>query len=83
MTARFSLMYEKARSPDRAYRTPALMAGKGHMLKQFSRRLLSCTVAASLPLILAACSGSSSSAPAPAANADGHAPFTMGIIHVG
>ena len=53
------------------------------MLKRFPGRLFACSAVASIALALAACSGSSSSAPATAANADGHAPFTMGVIHVG
>src|SRR5581483_6136941 len=53
------------------------------MLKRSSRNVLSLTLAAALLLAAASC-GSSSSTPAPAAgNADGHAPFTIGIIHVG
>src|SRR5690348_1088978 len=52
------------------------------MLKKLSGQFLALTAAAAM-LAATGC-GTSSSTPAPAsANGDAHAPFTMGIIHVG
>ncbi len=52
------------------------------MLKRLPRKSLASSVATAVMLTIAAC-GASTSTPAPAASVDGHAPFTMGIIHVG
>jgi basic membrane protein A and related proteins len=52
------------------------------MFKRSVKRLLAYCVAAGATLIIPACSGSSG-APASADSKSAHAPFTMGIIHVG
>jgi basic membrane protein A len=52
------------------------------MLKRLPANLLALSMAAAVMLAAAACGGSGS-APASAAGADAHPPFTMGIIHVG
>src|SRR4029077_3178114 len=52
------------------------------MLNRFSTKLFALILVAALVLAVAACKGSGNT-PAPAAGAEAHPPFVIGVIHVG